>query len=798
MEQGVPFGSQSSWQEATEQVKSNDGEGGEDKRVPGLLMGTATAGDRHKSSIEELLERIKAKPRRRVRDSPDKPALLALLLTPTYAQHALAGDLPLRVLERLQNGEAAAALFKPLDVLTAVVDRLPTPSGPDTGREGLAYMFQRNPTPLSIASQTRLSPSAQKPGSLSFELPPTSERPSNWTIQLPLAQTIFSTGLVSTLVHTRYDYSAEGGLVSGHEQQLESQALRLPLRAEYGVINHHAPLIPLTPFRIVRNHMGNIVRTLSSNLAINEKGKAPSDHSASQPASQELETAVSQYFKAKNLSPEPVQVWALILPSLRVWSNVRTDKLAQEKLLGLTTENIHEAWTGKADQNIIRAMRLGGARLHRVLSGGGGWGKKAGLLSLDPDVAYSSRELRADQGWEFDFDDESEGAVQRQQKQALGEIVAEGEIIMFLIAPSRHHEESSAGGEETAGLSAKEVEWRQRMGYVRKADRVALFGVVPSTIDTVPEDESAVSPSSRKASLRGAEHHPGLFGALSETGMAVSLTHHPNGRQDDARQSTRTTRTTGTKIDVPFNLIRISEADVDAKEAEAVREKRAKANEVRKARSEARIAKLRGKTRAKAHEKKAGDAAAGAEEDGAAEAVEVDVDTKEDVAQREQRTKAREAKKARKYARNKALNEKSRAKKRAERAGGGGAAEATRVTATEQDRYFQHAAAEAVEPAETRAKGVEEEAELPIRRVNAERGPVFRKHGMRGSAESDGAFGLAWEAFADAEAPRPPFKAMGARDVVAKAIGSGGQKREYSSDARQRPPGAEAATRSGT
>ncbi|KAK4546821.1 hypothetical protein LTR36_001553 [Oleoguttula mirabilis] len=570
--EGVPFGSQSSWRQAAGQAKGSDG-GAETKKVHGLLMGTVTAGDAQKPSMEELLQKIKPQPGTGVQDSPTRPALLALLLTPTLAQHALAGDLGLRVLERLglQDGKAAAALSKPVDIITAVVDRLSSVYGPETGREGLAYMFLRNPAPLSVVSQTHLSPSAQKPGSLSFELPTTSTRPWQYTIQLPLAQTIFSTGLASTLVHTRYNYIAGQGLVKERHQQLESQTLRLPFTADYGVISNHVPLVPLTPFRIVRNHMGNIIRTVEEHV------KQPHAHSAGeQPASQELEAAVSRYFTTKDISPEPVQVWALIVPHLRTWSTARLDVKLQIYLRGLTPDAIHDIWTGKDRRNsvdaaLLRALRLGGARLHRVLSGGGGWGKKAGLLSLDPDVAYSSRELRADQGWDFDFDDESEGAVARQQKRALGEIVAEGESIMFMIAPSRqgdsnlHHDGS--------GPSPLEVEFHKRMGLARRADRVALFGVVPSTIDAVPEavaDEAGKSgpatnahtPGPSRGSPRGTEHHAGLFGALSETGMALTIT---KGGQT----------VTQTKFDVPFTLIRISEAEADGPMPATVREKEA-------------------------------------------------------------------------------------------------------------------------------------------------------------------------------------------------------------------------------
>lgn len=517
-------------------------------KKPGVLLGSATTDNAQGTSIAQLLEQIKPQLCPKETDMPQKPALLALLLTPSFAQHALNGKAPVQVLQRLHPGEGTA-LTKPLDVVTAVVDRLPSPTEPGAGREGLAYMFLRNPEPLSIASQTGLNPSAQKAGSLSFEVPTTTTRPWNYTVQLPLAQTIFSTGLVSTLVHSRYSYSATDGLVKGSERHLESQTLRLPLDAHYGVLALHTPLVPLTPFRVVRNLMGNIVRTLSSATAREDSSNKPSEKSDPQPASQELEYAVSSYFEAKHMAPEPVNVWALILPDPGApWSRFKSEQHSQRTMRKITPEKIRGIWTGEKDQRgtlgsldsaALRFFRNGGGRLCRVLSGGGGWGKKAGLLSLDPDSVYSSRELRADQGWEFDFDDESVGAAERQQKQALGEVVKEGESIMFFLAPKGFHRTETAD---------------QSMEFVRKADNAALFGVIPSTVDAIPGtlSEHTDGSSTNSANSPGISHHPGLFGALSETGMALTVS-----REERVISQT--------KFDAPFSHVRITEniADVD-------------------------------------------------------------------------------------------------------------------------------------------------------------------------------------------------------------------------------------------
>ncbi|KAK4971572.1 hypothetical protein LTR42_007300 [Elasticomyces elasticus] len=519
-----------------------------------LLMGVVTTDNAQRTSIAQLLASISPKEINESSDADTEPdngtASLTLLLTPGYAQHAVSGTVYRRLLDALRvTGEDT--LPKPMDVVTAVVDRLPSDNDRAYGEEGLAYIFRRNAPPLAVGSQTPLKKDTQKPGSIGFQLSAVPKRPFDYVIQLPLAQTVFSTGKTSTLVHTHYNYVQAEGHVMDKHQYLEAQMVPLPLQAEHGAVAVEVPLIPLTPLRIIRSSMGNIVRTLSSKIGLEESRDYP-QQSEPQPASKELEASVTSYFKAHAMSPEAVNVWALILPHPnKSYARMRQEGFAVRALRNLKPEDLPATWTSREAQAlkglnsaVVRLLR-NGARMHRVLSGGGGWGKKAGLLSLDPDSVYSSRELRADAGWEFDFDDESVDAVEKQQKKALGEIVNEGESIMFFIAPR----------DTDRFAESRAKAW----SFIERADMAAIFGAVPSTVDTAPEQSTDEVDASAEPRI---QHRSNFFGALSEGGLALSMI-----KDLDLHTADQIPDSTQTKFDVPFSHVRITEsaADIDTR-----------------------------------------------------------------------------------------------------------------------------------------------------------------------------------------------------------------------------------------
>jgi hypothetical protein len=497
----------------------------------GVVAGTVGTRAAGQTPIDHLLARIEPQDATATAEATDGRPLLTLLLTPAYAQHALAGDLPVRVLQHLSS----APPTQPFDAITAVVDKLPSPTGPATGVEGLGFMFFPTAPLFPDWPRAPLDPMAQRPGSISLELQCFRDKQSySETIELPLAQTIFSTGLVSTLVHAKFAMGSNGTLKKEGGQQLERQLIHLPFRPKMVQHRLHAPLLPLTPGRLVVNSMGNIVRTLSANVLDDKTAECTT--SAVQPASSELEDAVTQYFKVRGIPPEPVQVWALVVPEAhRPYPLPRGYKVRKGRalnLLGLSPGGISELWSDstKDRQTLARralgsAVLRGRAKLCKVLSGGGGWGKKAGLLSLDPDATYHVRGIRDNHAWDFDLDladENDEKTAEGHRREALGDVVAEGDGIWFFIAPN------------DPGLVEDQLTLLQSLP---PNVPTAHFGSIPSTIDSGP------SHSQGSASII---YENGLFGALSEGGMALTIA---NGQRDRMQ----------TKLDVPFSYLRAFE-----------------------------------------------------------------------------------------------------------------------------------------------------------------------------------------------------------------------------------------------
>nr|POE80956.1 hypothetical protein CFP56_57030 [Quercus suber] len=511
--QGERSAWKSSWQHrANKRRMLHDGQVVGHGQDDGLaIMGIVSASSPGQTTTQQLLDSIPASAS--LSSAFGKGIVVTLLLTPSFAHSALNPDLPLHLMRRVQDDKVQHPLQQ-VAYTAAVVDRLPSRLSP-TGVEGLAYMLR----PLSAYKGVRTKntdpydPKAQNPGTVGFFLNDSShDNAISVHLELPLAHTIFSTGHVSTMVTGSFELARGNVLHERHEGQQLHKRTSIPLpfpiaRSGYKI---SAPLLPLTPFRTIGNSMGNIVRTVSTVLS----GDKAENDQRTQPASQELEASVSAYFKACDLAPAAVNVWALIIPSRQALQDTEDGM----QLRQLNMDRIKEIWTSKfglknaISNNVLKDLIYRGSRMHRVLSGGGGWGKKAGLLSLDPDTKYNARTIRNDVGWDFDFttdgdDSFTEQDMQKQQKQALGTIVKEGEEIMFFIAPGQVAEN---GAEENVQRVSKPV-----------GDMVlrTSFGVIASTVDHVPDQ----SCSSSNTNGGGTVHTPGLFGALSEGGMALEV-----------------------------------------------------------------------------------------------------------------------------------------------------------------------------------------------------------------------------------------------------------------------------------
>ncbi|KAG6009507.1 hypothetical protein E4U21_002143 [Claviceps maximensis] len=195
---------------------------------------------------------------------------------------------------------------------------------------------------------------------------------------LPLTRTTFLNNKTSTLLISRHNLS--GGNPRQEEraektwQQVHVQVD--PFARSVADFGLWAPLSPVTPARKITASFGNIVR------GIEVGGK-------SIPASTELEAAVDSIFqhqKKAETTTGPMGVWALITPE-------------QSQTSAWTAENAPDSSAiveGNAVTRVdvnscaeyLQRQHQAGSRFYQVLSGGGGWGPKKGLLSLDPRETY--------------------------------------------------------------------------------------------------------------------------------------------------------------------------------------------------------------------------------------------------------------------------------------------------------------------------------------------------------------------------------------------------------------------------
>ena len=167
-------------------------------------------------------------------------------------------------------------------------------------------------------------------------------------IALPVANTLFINGRHSTLF--RHEWTPTTAAIcqdtASHPQDsqtvLQSVTIDAVIRKRRMSKAKRLPLVSLTEPRIVKTVMGNILREIEI------EGK-------SEPASSELEKAVMETVKENSKEDNKVQIFALFHEP-----SASNEKISAQRIL------------------------LARARLHKVTGGGGGWGQKRGLLSLDP------------------------------------------------------------------------------------------------------------------------------------------------------------------------------------------------------------------------------------------------------------------------------------------------------------------------------------------------------------------------------------------------------------------------------
>ncbi|KAI0109936.1 hypothetical protein F4814DRAFT_450898 [Daldinia grandis] len=384
----------------------------------------------------------------------------------------------------------------PINVLCAVIDGLTPGRLFSEPRTGLSILYGSNDILPGIWSTDDFGSnnSQDRESSVSFLSNPLPKDTRPLEITLPLANTIFQNGRRSTLFASRWQRGEDGSI--GRTDIEEKQHQIICLRGvSGGHIKPFLPLLPLTPPRKIVAGLGNIVRQVEVN------GTAT-------PASKELEALIPKVFDTRSerdvsYSPGPIGVWCWVIPP---------DVVEKHSLLSLKVfeakSSQSEAELSLETMNVFPELLSSGCRLHKILSGGGGWGLKQGLLSLDPETSYSLPD-------QDDVEMFIRAFHERNSPNPSEGLVTPGSYLMFCIEPH---------------WTKKEIELSQ------KITPTTAIGVVQNS-DQEPDSASL----SDKVDIID-----GHFGVVSKTGLFLKATNSPHGSETTEQPQSFTT-----KVDLP-------------------------------------------------------------------------------------------------------------------------------------------------------------------------------------------------------------------------------------------------------
>lgn len=420
---------------------------------------------------------------------------MLLLVTPLHIGllNDDAGFIP-RIIRRYLKPD----LDQEIDLLAAVVDRVPCPpaaipvhngeSGPLTfsrqqcseGFQGVSialldssqlapHLWDEQPIPSKAESSLM---GAQKTSSLSFCFGRFDGK--SQTVHMSLANTIFQNNKLSTLFIRRYIRSDVGAKSSGmepiKERFLEHQTVIMNDSSSSEYIDFRnaisSRLTPITPPRNVAAAVGNIIRQIF-------------DHNGNvSPASHELESTINSAIRDGRLDRGLVEVWALLRP--------------QQDEMNL--RNFEASFDFEAELTK-------GARLLKVLSGGGGWGEKQGLLALDPDIPAHQTLCK-----NTDIDE-----TYTSQGKLFEDIVRTDDTVTFLVNGLANSSDTGVSGNQSSPVN--------RTPGASLRDTMVEFGSIPSTVDDIS------GPLGVTESANALNHVliKDYFGMLSEHGMSMVI-----------------------------------------------------------------------------------------------------------------------------------------------------------------------------------------------------------------------------------------------------------------------------------
>jgi hypothetical protein len=322
-------------------------------------------------------------------------------------------------------------------------------------------------------------------------------------VGLRLANTLFVNGNENTLFGIRWSYNPSSSNFS-FDRSIELSRCRVTCLANSIRNSLKLPLHPVGQRREVISSMGNILRQLAKHP--NGRSKDP------MPASSELENELPRYIEEHNIVDRKVSVWALV-----------------ESL----SHSSHSEMNGS--QNRPAKIIQAGGTLHRVMSGGGGWGKKQGLLSLD----YESSFLGPDNDDGLSALDSLFSPVGTspvspappsfdktivENLSSLSQVASAGDYIQFYVSIEPDH--------------------------VQKYQLDAPEGAISYHFGVVPETEMFMDHTGNGELQKDLRGVPNYFGALSEKAMTYSQPLILARSDGEILES-------GTKLDIPGSRVEL-------------------------------------------------------------------------------------------------------------------------------------------------------------------------------------------------------------------------------------------------
>lgn len=348
-------------------------------------------------------------------------------------------------------------------------------------------------------------------------------------IALPVANTMFLNGRESSIYEDIWEVTAKpDGRPHFHRlSRTPLKSFEVAITSTGGWPYIGIPMLPLTRPCEIGSSIGNVLREL-------KRG----DSSESFPASADLEVAVPQLLKSPWLTEAArsgVSIFALIT------SKDFYAKANEETRTGLRPPGRRALMDGLFD---------GRARLHRVTGGGGGWGNKKGLLSLEPgmDVFADKHDLLPllpAEGENYDF-------------QGASNLASPGDNVQFVaVVPGQQGPAVEPNSSEKAGQDY--MERKTGMTFLGResgrinAWRTRLSNTNPRmAIGTSLRDEahSSITESSASSGDTLILVH-NFFGMLSEGGACLGRTNADAAHSEDENEPVSFT----SRLDIPFTTV---------------------------------------------------------------------------------------------------------------------------------------------------------------------------------------------------------------------------------------------------